>query len=46
MPRSLRIKSLTNIYHIMIRGVNKEIIFYDTADKKKFLQILKYYLTV
>ena len=45
MPRSLRIKSLTNIYHIMIRGVNKEIIFYDTADKKKFLQILKYYLS-
>ena len=44
MPRSKRIKSLTHTYHIMIRGVNKENIFYDEDDKRKFLQILKYYL--
>lgn len=44
MPRSKRIKSLTHTYHIMIRGVNKEKIFCDEDDKRKFLQILKYYL--
>ena len=43
MPRSFRVKSLTATYHIMIRGVNKEIIFGDDDDKRKFLQILKYY---
>ena len=44
MPRSYRIKSLTDIYHIMVRGVNKEVIFHDDADRKKFLQIMEYYL--
>lgn len=44
MPRSKRIKSLTHTYHIMIRGVNKEKIFCDEEDKRKFLQISKYYL--
>ena len=44
MPRSKRIKSLTHTYHIMIRGVNKEKIFYDEDDKRKFLQTSKYYL--
>jgi len=43
MPRSFRVKSLTKVYHIMIRGVNKTVIFYDDDDKRKFLQILKYY---
>lgn len=45
MPRSYRIKSLTHTYHIMIRGVNKEIIFHDDDDKEKFLQISKHYLS-
>lgn len=45
MPRPIRIKSLTDIYHTMIRGVNKEIIFHDDDDKRKFLQILEYYLS-
>lgn len=43
MPRSFRVKSLTDIYHTMIRGVNKEIIFYSDDDRRKFIQILKYY---
>lgn len=43
MPRSKRIKSLTDTYHIMIRGVNKEDIFHDDDDKRKFLQISQYY---
>lgn len=45
MLRSYRLKSLTDTYHTMIRGVNKEIIFRNDDDKKKFLQILKYYLS-
>lgn len=45
MPRPKRIKSLTNTYHIMIRGVNKENIFHDNDDKRKFLQISQYYLS-
>lgn len=44
MPRPIRVRSLTDIYHIMIRGVNKEIIFRDDDDRRKFLQILEYYL--
>ena len=44
MPRSIRIKSLTHTYHIMIRGVNKENIFVNEDDKRKFLQISQYYL--
>lgn len=45
MPRSYRVKSLTYTYHTMIRGVNKEIIFRDSNDKEKFLQIVEYYLS-
>lgn len=45
MPRSVRIKSLTDTYHTMIRGVNKEVIFHDDDDRRKFLQILEYYLS-
>lgn len=44
MPRPIRMKSTTNSYHIMIRGVNKVNIFFDDEDRKKFLQITKHYL--
>ena len=40
MPRSARIISNTNIYHVMIRGINRQIIFEDDEDYKKFLYIL------
>ena len=43
MPRKERTKSKNDIYHIMIRGVNKKIIFYDNKDKEKFLQLITYY---
>ena len=45
MPRTARRISKTGFYHIIIRGVNKENIFIDDEDKKKFLQLLKYYKT-
>ncbi len=33
----------SGLYHIVIRGVNKQNIFYDDEDKKKFLSLLKKY---
>lgn len=36
MPRQPRVKSLTGIYHIMMRGINKEQIFKRDAHKRKF----------
>ena len=43
MPRVARvnIKTITNTYHIIIRGVNKQDIFLDECDKLKFLKELK-----
>ena len=41
MPRSARKKSNSNIYHIMLRGVNRQEIFADAQDCRKFLSILK-----
>ncbi|QSX06717.1 hypothetical protein JYG23_04505 [Sedimentibacter sp. zth1] len=41
MPRQARVKSSTGIYHIMIRGINKEKIFMSSIYKNKILEILK-----
>lgn len=40
MPRTARKKSAFNIYHVMIRGNNKQIIFQDRNDYDKFLSLL------
>ena len=32
MPRHGRIKSKTNIYHVMNRGLNKQLLFDDEVD--------------
>ena len=40
MPRKARKISSTNIYHIMIRGINKQIIFEDDGDRRFFLKTL------
>ena len=34
MPRAARKKSKSGIYHIMIRGINRQDIFEDDDDKK------------
>ena len=39
--RCPRLASVTGIYHVMIRGVNKQDIFWDEEDRKKFLSNLK-----
>ena len=41
IPRSPRKKSNTNVYHIIIRGINKQDIFLDKQDFRKFLKEIK-----
>ncbi len=41
MPRQARKKSESGIYHIMLRGINKQQIFEDEEDCEKFLWVLK-----
>ncbi|WP_096156448.1 transposase [Bacillus sp. FJAT-45066] len=46
MPREAREKSKTGIYHIMLRGINRQTIFEDNEDKKRFLTTLAKYRDV
>ncbi len=43
MPRNSRKnqKSYTNVYHIILRSINQQEIFYDNTDRKKFLKYLR-----
>ena len=43
MPRTARRKSETNIYHIMIRDINRQNIFVDDEDNERFLDTLAKY---
>ena len=40
MPRAARMRSETNIYHIMLRGINHQTIFEDDNDYYKFITLL------
>ena len=40
MPRQERLQSATGIYHVMLRGINKQDIFEDNEDYSQFLNIL------
>ena len=40
MPRESRRKSPSGIYHVMMRGVNREPIFHDDEDRCHFLNLL------
>ena len=40
MPRTRRIQSETDLYHIMSRGVGRSIIYEDDDDRNKFLALL------
>ena len=39
MPRIPRQKSESGIYHIMLRGINQQIIFEDDEDYTKFITV-------
>ncbi|WP_425059062.1 hypothetical protein SCACP_37170 [Sporomusa carbonis] len=43
MARQARRKSQSGIYHIILRGINKQFIFEDDEDKMKFLECLMHY---
>jgi len=43
MPRTAREKSNTGIYHIILRGINKQTIFEDEEDMEKFIQTIYKY---
>lgn len=43
MPRRARQKSESGIYHIIMRGINRQYIFEDEEDNQKFLQALLHY---
>ena len=40
MPRKRRVLSSTGVYHVMLRGINREDIFTDEQDCLKFIKIL------
>lgn len=41
MVRCARKKSVTGIYHVMLRGINRQAIFIDEADNCRFIETLK-----
>lgn len=41
MPRTARKASLSNIYHVMMRGVNRQPIFENDGDRLHFMSVLK-----
>jgi putative transposase len=43
MPRQARVKSKSRIYHIMLRGANRQEIFHDEQDCMKFLETIGKY---
>lgn len=43
MPRTARRKSSTGIYHVILRGVNRQDIFHQDEDRVRFLQTLDRY---
>lgn len=40
MPRSARVKSPSNIYHVMLRGINRQQLFFDEEDYRYFIRLL------
>ena len=43
MPRTARKKSCKQIYHVMLRGINKQQIFYEKEDYQFFISLLERY---
>ncbi len=41
MPRTARERSKTGVYHVMVRGINRQDIFRDDEDRIKFLESLQ-----
>ena len=41
MPRKARVVSKTKIYHVILRGVNQQVIFEDEEDFQYFITVLE-----
>ena len=41
LPRQPRRKSQSNVYHCMLRGINKQDIFFDDKDYLEFQNIIR-----
>ena len=37
MPRQAKQASRTGIYHLIVRGINREAIFHDDEDRQRYL---------
>ena len=46
MPRHSREKSKTGIYHVIMRGINRQSIFEDDEDYEKFIETLRSYKAI
>jgi putative transposase len=46
MTRIARKRSETGIYHVMIRGINRQVIFEDDEDRTRFLETIRSYKEV
>ena len=46
MPRVSRVKSKSGIYHIMLRGINQQVIFEQSEDYEKFIEVLNKYKAI
>lgn len=46
MPRYAREKSESGIYHIMLRGINRQDIFEEDEDRQRFTDTVKHYKTI
>jgi len=40
MPRAVRQVSSAGYYHVMIRGINKEVVFQSDDDRRLLLELL------
>lgn len=43
LPRHARQKSSTNIYHVVVKGADRQLLFEEKKDYLKYLRILEYY---
>lgn len=43
MPRRAREKSGSGMYHVILRGINRQILFEDDEDRARYLECLRYY---
>lgn len=41
MPRRARSQSASGVYHVMLRGINRQTIFEEKEDYERFLQVLR-----